>query len=65
MVLTPDRLLILAVAISVMAADGIRRMIRQRKEGELADRPFRIFIAVLVAGVAFTWLGYVVAWLRM
>lgn len=62
--LTPDRLLILALAVTVLAADGIRRMRRQRKEGELEPRVFQVFVAVLIAGSALAWSGFVIVWLR-
>ena len=46
------KLLILAVVISLMTVDGVRRMLRQRQEGELGKRPFQILVT-MVAVVVF------------
>ncbi|MFW5972377.1 MAG: hypothetical protein ACOCTG_00180 [Bacteroidota bacterium] len=59
MLLTADRLLVLAIGVTLLAADGYRRLRKQRREGELEDRPYRIFLAVLVVGTLLTWAGFV------
>lgn len=64
MVLTPDRLLILAVAVSVLAADGIRRALQQRRDETLGRTPFRLFVGVLGLGAALAWLGYALMLVR-
>ncbi len=63
MFFTPERLLILAVVISLMTVDGVRRMLRQRQEGELGKRPFQILVTALGVGTALAWAGFLVVWL--
>jgi hypothetical protein len=65
MFFTPDRLLVLALAVTLLGADGIRRLWKQAKEGDLEPRAFRIMTSMLVAGLLLSWVGVVLAWLRM
>lgn len=64
MFFTPDRLLVLAVVITLIAVDGVRRMLQQRREGGIGELPFRIFLSTLIIGVILAWFGFFLVWLR-
>ena len=59
-----DRLLILAVVVTLIAADGVRRIMQQRREKSIGDLPFRVFLSALIIGVALAWFGLLIVWLQ-
>jgi hypothetical protein len=64
MIFTPDRLLVLAIAVTLLGADGVRRLWKQSREGDLEPRAFRIITSMLVAGLILSWVGVLLVWLR-
>lgn len=64
MFFTADRLLVLALAVTLLAADGLRRVVRQWNEDELDPRAYRLMVSLLVAGILMSWSGVLLVWLR-
>lgn len=64
MEITWDRLLVFAIAVTLLAADGVRRLLKQAKDDEIGPRPFRVMMSALIAGVLLTWIGVVLMWMR-
>jgi hypothetical protein len=64
MEITWDRLLVFAIAVTLLAADGVRRLLKQAKDEEISPRPFRVMMSALIAGVLLTWIGVVLMWMR-
>lgn len=65
MFFTPDRLLVLALAVSLLAADGVRRLWKQSKEEDVEPRALRVLASMLVAGLVLSWVGVFVSYVRM
>jgi hypothetical protein len=64
MEITWDRLLVFALAVTLLAADGVRRLWKQMKDEDIGPRPFRVMMSGLIAGVLLVWIGVVLMWLR-
>lgn len=64
MFFTPERLLVLALAVTLLAADGVRRVRQQRRSDEIDRRTGRVFLAILIAGSVLAWTGFLVVWMR-
>ncbi len=63
MYFTPDRLLLIAVVISLISADGLYRAWHQRGDNLIGNRLFTFYATVLVLGTVLVWLGFLTAWL--
>jgi hypothetical protein len=55
---TPDRLLLIAVVITLISADGLYRAWIQRGENRIGRRLFTFYATVLGAGTALVWTGF-------
>jgi hypothetical protein len=62
--LTPGRLLLLAVVVTLASADGLYRAWRQRTEERIGRRVFILYAVALVAGSSLAWAGFLVSWLE-
>jgi hypothetical protein len=58
MVFTPDRLLILAVVVTLISIDGIYRAWLQRADERIGKGLFVFYTVALVVGSGLTWLGF-------
>ena len=63
MYFTPERLLLIAVVISLISADGVYRAWRQRRDGCISPRLFTGYVATLALGSTLAWVGFLVEWL--
>jgi hypothetical protein len=61
---TPDRLLLIAIVITLISIDGVYRAWRQRKEERIGARLFTAFAVTLIVGSGLAWLGFFLVWLR-
>lgn len=62
--LTPGRLLLVAVVVTLASADGLYRAWRHRAEERIGRRVFLFYAAVLIAGSSLAWAGFLVTWLE-
>ena len=60
---TLDRLLLVAVVITLISMDGCYRAWQQRKEEKIGVRLFRFYAAMLAAGSGLAWTGFLVEWM--
>lgn len=63
MTFTPDRLLLIAVVISLISLDGVYRAWLQRADDQISARLFAFYVAALVAGSGLAWAGFLARWL--
>lgn len=63
MFFTPERLFVLAAAVTLLAADGVRRVRQQRRAEEVDRRTGRVYLAILIAGSVLAWAGFLVLWI--
>lgn len=61
MYFTPDRLLLIAVVVTLISADGFYRARRQRGENLIGHRLYVAYAAVLGAGTVMVWVGFLAA----
>jgi len=61
--LTPGRLLLLAIVVTIACADGAYRLYRRRREDDLGSTSFAVVLALLLVGVTLAWVGVLVEWL--
>lgn len=58
MYFTPDRLLLIAVVITLISMDGFYRAWKQREEDRIGQRLFTAYAAVLATGTVLVWAGF-------
>ena len=58
MYFTPDRLLLIAVVITLISADGLYRAWRQHGEERIDRRLFTFYAVVLGVGTILVWVGF-------
>lgn len=58
MYFTPDRLLLIAVVITLISVDGFYHAWRQRGEEKIGSKLFTTYAAVLGAGTVLVWVGF-------
>lgn len=58
MYFTPDRLLLIAVVMTLISADGLYRAWLQRRDERISPRLFAIYATVLVLGSSLAWIGF-------
>ena len=63
MYFTPDRLLLVAVVISLISVDGFYRALKQRQSDVIGSRLFAIYVTVLALGTVLVWVGFLSVWL--
>ena len=63
MYFTPDRLLLIAVVITLISADGVYRARRQWEEERIGPRLFAGYVGTLALGRTLAWVGFLVEWL--
>lgn len=63
MYFTLDRLLIIAVVITLISVDGIYRAWLQRSDERIGARLFLFYAVVLVLGSSLAWVGFLVKWM--
>lgn len=61
---TLDRLLLIAVVISLISADGLYRAWQQRREERIGTRLFWVYSATLVTGSSLAWAGFLAKWME-
>lgn len=59
---TPDRLLLIAIIITLISADGVYRAWKQRGDELIGPRLFVTYAGVLALGTALVWVGFIVGW---
>jgi len=59
---TLDRLLLIAVVITLISADGLYRAWRQRSEDRIGKRLFATYAGVLLLGSSLAWIGVLLEW---
>jgi hypothetical protein len=63
MYFTLERLLLIAVVITLISADGVYRAWRRRAGDRISPRLFAGYVATLVLGSTLAWAGFLVEWL--
>ncbi len=63
MYFTPERLLLIAVVVTLISVDGAYRAWRQRADERIGPRLFAGYVATLALGSTLAWLGFLVEWL--
>lgn len=58
MYFTPDRLLLIAVIITLISVDGLYRAYRQRNDERIGPRLFAVYAATLGTGTLLVWIGF-------
>lgn len=59
---TADRLLLIAVVITLISIDGIYRAWRQRADERIGTRLFTAYTAALLTGSSMAWVGFFLEW---
>lgn len=59
---TLDRLLIIAIVITLVSVDGLYHAWQQRTDDRIGPRLFATYAAVLVVGSGLTWFGFFLEW---
>ena len=60
---TPDRLLLIAVVVTLISVDGLYRAWKQREDERIGPRLFVVYASVLALGSSLAWVGFFVAWM--
>jgi hypothetical protein len=60
---TLDRLLLIAVVITLISADGLYRAWHQRLEEKIGQRLFWVYVVSLVSGSTLAWIGFLIRWI--
>ncbi|PSQ80868.1 MAG: hypothetical protein BRD45_03255 [Bacteroidetes bacterium QS_8_64_10] len=63
MYFTPDRLLLIAVVMTLISADGLYRAWKQHQDEKIGDRLFAFYAGTLGLGSGMTWIGFLTEWL--
>lgn len=61
---TPDRLLLIAMVMTLISIDGVYRAWHQRKDERIGPRLFTAYAVVLIVGSGLAWLGFILVWLQ-
>ncbi len=61
---TPERLLMIAVVITLISVDGVYRAWLQRADERIGPRLFVVYTVVLALGSGLVWFGFFVRWLN-
>lgn len=61
--LTPGRLLLLAIVVTVACADGAYRLWKRWTADDIGPYTFGVVLALLVLGAGLAWTGVLVEWL--
>lgn len=61
--MTADRLLILAIVLTLISIDGGYRAWKQRSHEQIGKRLFYFYMAILLLGSALAWIGFFLRWL--
>lgn len=56
--LTPDRLLLVAVVVTLISIDGIYRAWKQRADERIGNGLFTFYTVALVVGSGMAWVGF-------
>ncbi|HEX7069946.1 MAG TPA: hypothetical protein VF190_04030 [Rhodothermales bacterium] len=64
MFFTPDRLLLIAVVITLISVDGLYRAWKQRGEERIGVRLFAFYATALGVGTVLVWTGFFAVLLR-
>ena len=62
MYFTPERLLMIAVVMTLISVDGARRAWQQHEDGTISGRLFVGYVTALSAGSSMTWISYLLTW---
>ena len=57
---TPDRLLLIAVVITLISVDGFYRAWKQRSAEQIGQRLFTFYAVALTMGILLVWFGFFV-----
>lgn len=60
--LTAERLLIIAIVVTLVCADGAYRAWKQRVDDDIGPRLFVAYIVALVVGGSLAWIGFFIEW---
>lgn len=60
--LTPGRLLLLAIVVTVACADGAYRLWKRRTADDIGPHTFGVVLALLLLGAGLAWTGVLVDW---
>lgn len=60
--MTPDRLLLVAVVVTLISIDGVYRAWLQRADQRISNRLFVFYTVALVVGSGLAWLGFFLRW---
>ena len=60
---TADRLLLVAIVMTLISVDGIYRAWKQHAEEEIGQRLFTFYVVTLGLGSGLTWYGFLVKWM--
>ncbi len=63
MYFTTDRLLLIAVVMTLISLDGIYRAWRQRASERIDNRLFVVYVTVLALGSGLAWAGFFQKWM--
>ncbi len=58
MYLTPDRLLLIAVVVTLISIDGVYRAWLQRADERIGHRLFVFYTTLLAVGSGMAWVGF-------
>lgn len=61
---TPERLLLVAVVITLISIDGLYRAWLQRSDERIGSRLFATYTVILVVGSSLAWLGFFIEWFQ-
>ena len=61
--LTPGRLLLLAIVVTVACADGAYRLRKRWTADDIGPYTFGVVLALLMLGAGLAWTGVLVEWL--
>lgn len=61
---TLDRLLLVAVVITLISVDGVYRAWKQWKEERIGRKLFVTYASALAVGSGLAWFGFLVEWLE-
>ena len=60
---TLDRLLLIAVVLTLISVDGVYRAWQQRADERISPRLFTLYAVSLGAGSGLAWLGFLLEWM--
>ena len=62
MYFTPERLLIIAVVMTLISLDGGYRAWKQHRDEKIGDRLFVFYVVALATGSSLAWIGFLIEW---